>query len=1266
MIKRTFFLSLLIVVCFQNLSYANDYSKGILDVKKVYESSKNISSKKYPNSDAVILDNKIICNINDKGLGSQWGDQFVKILTQQGVENNKVQSFQYSLPYWKTEILKAEIIKTDGQIIEINTQKQSHVIIDPNQINANIFNPNDKQLDLNIPNLQIGDIIRVITQTKYVQKMINNMWAHSFLVQYVYPIIHKEITITMPKSLPLKNITIQKKVINTVLFTKNKNKKSIVYNWKINNVPRFFPEDGMPEFKGMPLLLVSTFPNWQYMSKWNWSISISHINAVNEALRDKVKELIKNKKTDLEKIKALYYYVSDNIRYLQTNNKKNEPWDYVQNASYIFDSKTGICRNKALLLISMLRLAGFKSYPTMVSVGMQLNKKVPTIQFDHAIVAIELKPNQYTLLDPTMGDRSKKIFPSWLSGSTYLVCTPTGEPLKIVPSLPAKKNSVSIKTTCNIDVNDKLFGKTIIEPHGLNSTQMRQIFSSYTPEFRKIFFNFILQRALPNTEINQLSFHPANLLDMHQNLQIVLEFSNTSPFVQGKNIAVMNLPWFGKKLNLLFQNRDFGLKTRQFPLKLYSTSGYEETITVSYKDTDFDHISLPKTTLIDSKNITYRQNYGNNNKVINAERTFLNKAMELSPAEYLNVKNNLKNIEASQVTPLILEKPMPKSTSKFSKVSTFAQSFINYNISIDIKNEHNWEKNIYVKKKILSHTELIKNAELKIPYNPIWESVKLTNASTVTSKGKKLTVEKKDIHIMDQNWTASAPRYPEGKILVANFPGVDVGSVIEYELEYQNKNKPFFSEIISLKFMSPIDDFKLTLSAPEDMSINIDSKNLIGVESSMSRGNGQTTYKWSSRNIDGNIPEVSTPPKWVFNPTIFLSNGNWKQYYKKIKKQIISSVSNNKDIKKLTEELIKNDKNDNQKLIAVRDFVAKNIRLAGPAFIDLPFPNISNADITLKDGYGNSADRAILLYSMLKTAGFSPEFILVSEYPNIDLITTPLLKTPQRSLFNYILVRVKTKEGYIYLNDTNQYSKLGATPSQYNLATLLEDSSTFIIEPLTNTETRFVNNYNIVINDDSSASYQLIFDMYGTTYADKNKFYSQIKPKRREQHYQKLIAGISQDAESVSKLETNFDTYPGTRKCTIKINDFCSIENNFNYFRTLVNIKSPSFLGPDTRNYPYYLPYPINHKYNINIKLLKEYEKALIIPVDATYYMPNNSGIISVKSKIEKNKKGETVYKENIKIDIKPSIYTPQQFQKIVKIYNAITSPSINTLLFKK
>ena len=64
----------------------------------------------------------------------------------------------------------------------------------------------------------------------------------------------------------------------------------------------------------------------------------------------------------------------------------------------------------------------------------------------------------------------------------------------------------------------------------------------------------------------------------------------------------------------------------------------------------------------------------------------------------------------------------------------------------------------------------------------------------VTSKtGVRQEISTNEINIMDEAWNASAKRYTGGKILVANLPGVDIGSTIEVELEVTSHSKPYIA-----------------------------------------------------------------------------------------------------------------------------------------------------------------------------------------------------------------------------------------------------------------------------------------------------------------------------------------------------------------------------------------------------------------------------------------------------------------------------------------
>ncbi|MDZ4991691.1 transglutaminase domain-containing protein [Clostridium perfringens] len=82
----------------------------------------------------------------------------------------------------------------------------------------------------------------------------------------------------------------------------------------------------------------------------------------NEAINAKARELTKNAKTDREKAKNLYIWISENINY-DDNKAKNisrEPSKYKSGAIEAFETRSGICFDYSCLYVAMAREAGLK------------------------------------------------------------------------------------------------------------------------------------------------------------------------------------------------------------------------------------------------------------------------------------------------------------------------------------------------------------------------------------------------------------------------------------------------------------------------------------------------------------------------------------------------------------------------------------------------------------------------------------------------------------------------------------------------------------------------------------------------------------------------------------------------------------------------------------------------------------------------------------------------------------------------------------------
>ena len=202
------FITLTFIILTQNICFGADYSKGILDRNKVYETSKTITNSAYHNSDEVLLDDYIIESYNPDGTSTVWDDTFMKLLTEKGKRNNNSLSFYYTLPYSTVELPLLEIIRPDGTVQGVDVSKQSRVMINNSQMNANIYDPNSKILKVNIPDLQVDDIIRYVSLRKVVKPRMPNTWSDYSLFESTTPVKHLILEIIAPnKSFLLKKQT---------------------------------------------------------------------------------------------------------------------------------------------------------------------------------------------------------------------------------------------------------------------------------------------------------------------------------------------------------------------------------------------------------------------------------------------------------------------------------------------------------------------------------------------------------------------------------------------------------------------------------------------------------------------------------------------------------------------------------------------------------------------------------------------------------------------------------------------------------------------------------------------------------------------------------------------------------------------------------------------------------------------------------------------------------------------------------------------------
>ncbi|MGH7953197.1 MAG: DUF3857 domain-containing protein, partial [Limisphaerales bacterium] len=1007
---------------------------NFIDSQKVLAAAAEITPEKYPNCDSATVEGKMIREFNADGTGECQDETFVKVLTEKGKRENRELSFFFMLPYSTTEVVKLEVLKPDGAVVPVDVAANSKESIDDSQMAANIYDPNDKVLQVNIPQLEVGDIVHAISRQHIMRSIMPDEYDEDNVFEGASYIRHLSYEVHAPKSLPLQRIALRDEIPGTITASTQTNADTVIYHWEINNVPRMFDEPAMPPYEMvLQRLFVSTVPDWRDVSRWYWNLSKPHLDKTTPEMKEKVADLTAGAKTDLDKIKALFYFVSKKIRYMGLTPEKNRPGFEPHDVCITFDKKYGVCRDKAGLLVEMLRLAGFNAYPVLINIGAKRDMEVPQPDFNHAIVCVELKHGEHTLMDPT-DENTRDLLPYYDCNRSYLVCSPEGETLRVSPIQSPENHMLLVKTTGTLNADGVLEATSELSFEGVNDDAYRNRFAHLKPDDVRRFFDQRLKQAMPGAKLESLKLTPENMLDVSVPLHAELKFSADGLTANGGEKSVVSLPWVGNDLGVVnfILAGSTGLDKRKYPLQIEVACGVREDISLKLTGGFAAPLSLPTFFSVNDPSMVYQERVAVTNGWLNCSRELKLKSVEFSPEQYLKLRQALKDIAYDRrKNPILALKS--KTPDVAATMNRSAESAVDSNARIlssektlEVKDAHTAVYHVKYAKRILTYGGKIGEAEVKVYFNPACEQARIIHAVVISKTGERQEISPDEINVMDQGWNASAKRYTGGKVLVANLPGVEIGSTIEVEYEISIKGKPSLSGFEAFQFPDGLDKKSFTLTAPDNVKIQ---KMVSGpadiVEEKNKIADGAQTFQWQAKNVKALPAETQLPPEWNYESGVGYFVGNAADYWKSLNDAMLARSKNSAKAAGLARQLASRAKTKLGAVKAIRDFIAKNIREAGPAFTDLPLRELSDADTTLADGYGHAADRAILFHAMLAAAGFKPEFVMASYLPPIAGITNVTQSFPLPDDFQTPLVKINLDGEAYYLNDADEYSQLG-------------------------------------------------------------------------------------------------------------------------------------------------------------------------------------------------------------------------------------------------
>jgi|GEM_PF-3323123 len=394
------------------------------------------AKKAFPNTDFVDINRKITISVERSDapdIPFYWKvEEEVKRIS---VSNQTMFSYGVFL----TDFHKGDKAK----FVVVNDKEMTHINTSPNVKmveREGMFHTNFKYKFYLVPVTRPGAILEA--RSSFLLTSYAHLSELTFLDKY--PALHSEIIFEIPKELKVRFDSLHFDQAN-IQFSKELLKNKTIYRFKRDNVEagkevRMAPNsiyyephilvfaEQFTTNKGDKISLLS---NVEDIYRWNRSMAERTKNEV-EGLRGLVDSLTTGK-SDEEKLRSLYYWVQDNIRYLAFENGLAA---FVPDACQeVYFKRYGDCKGKSNLLKQMLLLAGFDS--RLVWIGTKdhsfLAMTQPSISpANHMITAVKWKDN-WLFLDPTTNFYGLYQIPDQLQGKTAMI---EGDAHVIVEQLP--------------------------------------------------------------------------------------------------------------------------------------------------------------------------------------------------------------------------------------------------------------------------------------------------------------------------------------------------------------------------------------------------------------------------------------------------------------------------------------------------------------------------------------------------------------------------------------------------------------------------------------------------------------------------------------------------------------------------------------------------------------------------------------------------------------------------------------------------------------
>lgn len=311
-----------------------------------------------------------------------------EILNQNGLESYSSVDIDFDPSYQQLTVNQL-IIWRDG-VAQDRTTSANFKLLNRESERENLLYNGELTLDILLSDTRVGDVVEYSYTLTGSNPVFGSLWEHGFDLAWGIPVQQLFYRVLVPADTPVA----QRQFASDQRFDLLQQGDRQEYRMARHSIAKE-PNDDKPE------LVLSAVRDWQQVAKWAQPL-YQHALEQSQGVAEVAAEIQRRHDSTEAQIGAALHWAQNSVRYFGveygTNSHNPSP------AQETLRRRYGDCKDKAVLLIAILRELGIPAQPALVFSGEHVALDISPYRlhaFNHVIVHL-MHDNKHHWIDPTL------------------------------------------------------------------------------------------------------------------------------------------------------------------------------------------------------------------------------------------------------------------------------------------------------------------------------------------------------------------------------------------------------------------------------------------------------------------------------------------------------------------------------------------------------------------------------------------------------------------------------------------------------------------------------------------------------------------------------------------------------------------------------------------------------------------------------------------------------------------------------------------------